>query len=367
MNTQELEKALDKVKSQVFLGNNASFLACIMCSLQFIWDTDVPTASVDGIVLRWNPTWFESLPVDTRKTVLLHELWHVARLHMIRRNNRDPEIWNDACDYVINNSLVADKYSFNGVVPLIDSKFDGLSEEEVYSLIYQSKDKQPNSFGNDLSESTSQQNQQITSIVVKAIQTAKLLNQGSTSIATIEEMVSKLMKPVIPWQTLLYRFFDSLVSEDTSWKRPNRRYQDMYMPSRCANDSYLKNLNYYFDVSGSVTSDEVARFNTEVKYIKETFNPEKLSIIQFDVKIQDVLIVNSEDDFDRIKVVGRGGTRLNPVREHIIDTKPTAAIIFSDLCCVPMQPLNLTIPIIWVVIANPSVTPTFGTTIHIER
>ena len=43
------------------------------------------------------------LSKEERLFVILHELWHVAKLHSIRRESRDPRLWNIACDYHINN------------------------------------------------------------------------------------------------------------------------------------------------------------------------------------------------------------------------------------------------------------------------
>ncbi|MFP3693432.1 DUF2201 family putative metallopeptidase, partial [Burkholderia sp. SIMBA_048] len=87
---QQLNRELDRTKSAVFLGKTAAFLGSILCSHNFVWSEEVPTAATNGITLWWNPSWFTKLPVETRKTVLVHELWHPARLHMLRLNGRCP-------------------------------------------------------------------------------------------------------------------------------------------------------------------------------------------------------------------------------------------------------------------------------------
>jgi hypothetical protein len=75
-----------------------------------------------------------------------------------------------------------------------------------------------------------------------------------------------------------------------------------------------------------------------------------------------------DDPFEEIKLIGRGGTCLSEVRQHIIDNEPTAAIIFSDLDCPPMEklPVGLNIPVIWVAIRNKSATVPFGSITHIQ-
>ena len=138
-----LDKELDKVKAQVFLNNNAAFYGSVLCSLSFSWDDEVKTACTDGVSIIWSPSFFKELDKDTRKTVLMHEVRHVAHLHELRRGNRDPEIWNIACDIRLNNDLENEKdstgkkiYSFKGVEwACKDHNYDVLGlmpEEDIY-------------------------------------------------------------------------------------------------------------------------------------------------------------------------------------------------------------------------------------------
>ena len=92
-----LRKELDRCKSSILMDSKNAFLGALMCQLKQDWDTTIPTACTDGTSIWWSPTWFLSLPKPARVTVQAHEVWHVARLHMIRRGNRDPRIWNYAC------------------------------------------------------------------------------------------------------------------------------------------------------------------------------------------------------------------------------------------------------------------------------
>ena len=54
----------------------------------------------------------------------------------------------------------------------------------------------------------------------------------------------------------------------------------------------------------------------------------------------------------------------------MIEHRPTAAVVFSDLCCHPMEPLppGITIPTIWVgVNARPDSQVHFGKLVHIRE
>lgn len=375
MSQDQLTRELDKVKSQVFLGSNASILGSLMCSMTFEWDSTIATASTDGECLWWNPDWFLSLPMNTRKTVLVHELLHVVKLHLLRAAGKQHKEWNRACDISINNALEDDGYSFEGTQPYKDQQYRGMVEEDIYASIVSSNQTIPsNTWGVDGDDSEGDlrpiddvKKHTIINNVVRAVHQANAAKQAGALLRQVTELVEKFMKPVVPWQTLLFNFFSALAEEDYSWNRPNRRYQDMYLPSLKIDETRLESLNYYFDVSGSVSSEEIARFNTEVRYIKETFNPDKLTTIQFDTRIQKTDVFMQEDTFKKLVVVGRGGTSLIPVRDHILETKPTAAIIFSDLYCPKMERLTKQIPVIWVAVGNPSAEVDFGKLIHIKR
>ena len=374
-----LSRQLDITKSKVFLDKrNAAFLGSLMCSLTFIWSRHLPTAATNAINFWWNPDWFLSLDPEVRKTVLMHELWHVARLHIVRLDGRNPRYWNYACDIRINNDLEREGSSFYGVEGCWkDKSFDDngiAAEEDIYDLITDQCDSNTvGSWGDpdgegDMVPLSNQEKQQMVNTVVQAVHQAKLAGQAGNLPGAIEQTLNKFLEPVIPWQTVLMQFFTDLLNEDYSWKRPNRRYHDMYLPSRFTDDGRLEHLIYYQDVSGSVSDAQMIRFNSEVKYIQETLKPQRLTLVQFDHIIQSVKEFKEEDPFDEIKIVGRGGTSFIPVREHIIENKPTAAIIFSDMWCDSMKPLppSNDIPIIWVAIDNKQATVPFGKLIHIK-
>ena len=364
----DLSRELDKVKSKLFFGSNASILGSLMCSCNFIWDDTVKTAATDGENIWWNPKWFKEIPPETRKTVLAHELWHIAKLHMLRFGTKNKKVWGEACDYSINNALVADGYTFEGVKPLIDPMFIDWAEEDIYDYLMQqmppsSPHCNDDDEADDLIEPSKEIKSNIVNNVVQASHQAKIAKSAGNLAGQVETVLGKYLKPIVPWQSLLYHFFTDLGNFDYSWARPNRRYQDMYLPSVKQDESVLLSLNYYFDVSGSVSDEDIKRFNSEVAYIKEAFCPKKLTVVQFDTCIRKIDVFTEDDPYDKLKVIGRGGTSLIPVHEHIQETLPNAAIIFSDLYCPPMEAVP--VPVVWVVIGNRNAKVNFGKVIHI--
>lgn len=380
LNMAHLDKELDKAKSSMFLGKNAAFLGSLLCSLNFQWTRSVKTAATNSVDLFWNPEFFMQLDPLVRETVLEHELWHAARLHHIRMGSRDPQVWNQACDIRINNDLEREGRSFIGVEECWkDKDIDAngiMAEEDIYDLLKQNPPPPPPSGGGSWGEGEADgdmlplsNGQQQTAInnVVQAIQQAKIAGQGGNIPGGIEELISKFLDPMVPWEQVLMQFFTDLLHEDYSWKRPNRRYQDMYLPSRFTDDGRLEHLMYFLDVSGSISDADILRFNSEVKYIQEVLKPQRLSLVQFDTRITSVKEFREEDPFDEIKVVGRGGTAWEPVRDYIEEHRPTAAVIFTDMgFWDPITPLNYDVPVIWAIQGNPRITGPYGKSIHIK-
>ena len=363
------ERLLERTKINAFLYKEAAFLGSIMSKLDFKWDDKIPTACASATILRWNPNWFENLTEESRIAVLLHELWHIARLHGLRGENKDHEIWNIACDIRINNDLIADGYTFTDAGGMFDLKLDKdkrMTEEEIYDYLIQNQIKMPlSAFGNDIDyiKPGSEEEHEIVQIVQSSSEFSKTYGLGTNS--EIEEIIMQHLKPRVPWRRLLRQYFLDISKDDWSWARPNRRYEDIYLPSMIDSGKLIA-LNYYIDTSGSISKEMLMRFNAELRAIHQDIRPNLLRVISFDTKIQEVTEISLDMPFKFFKFKGRGGTAIEPVFEHIEETKPAAAIVFSDMVFY-MPDKHPKTPIIWIIVNNPKIVPPFGKYIHISK
>ena len=373
MNLAEMEKALDKTKITIFLGSTAALLGSVMCSLDIMFDGRIDTACVGSKMIRWNPEFFERCTPKGRVFVLMHELWHIARLHRVRRNNRDHKRWNHACDYIINEWLFKEGYActpadVGGIEILLNKRYFGMCEEEVYNLLNADDFSQEASDDSmdDLPPSDEADEACDVPIVVRAVEAANQAGMPGTIPGEVIKYLAEYLNPLVPWQNILQKFFQELAESRITWRKPKRRYPDMYLPSRYKDTGRLNKLNYYLDVSGSVTKKDVLRFNSEFKYVKDTYHPEEMVQILFNTNIVSETVILENDVFtDAIFETG-GGTSFYYVREHIIESKPTAAVIFTDLGCSPMAQLPFDIPIIWVVVGKSKTPVPFGTPVYID-
>jgi predicted metal-dependent peptidase len=378
---QKLDKELDRVKTRVFLAKNAAFFGSLMTNLDFKWDEDCKTAYTNGIIIGWNPHYFLALSPRGRESIFMHELRHVAYLHCIRGGNRIHEIWNMAIDTILDNEMDHEGYEVDGAElfpasmfppsnTFVNHKYDNMSAEEIYEIyLEEAITILQNPLSGDVREPTQSDGgaHKVVANVIQAQAIAMLENSLAGNLpGDVEAYLKNFLQPKLPWEQLLMQFFNTLSESDYSWARPNRRYQDIYLPSIQLSEG-LDKINYYFDLSGSTSDQMVVRFNSEVKYIKDTFNPISLKLILFDTIIQDIIEYNQEDQFDRILIKGRGGTDLTLVREHIIEDKPDVCIIFTDMYVFPMEKLPYDIPIIWIVVNNPNAKVVEGKILHIKE
>ncbi len=400
-----LNRLLSRTKGQVFLHSKcAGFLGSMMTDHAYVWDETAPTAWCNGETVAFNPQFFMWMTPPARLTVLVHELMHTGFDHMSRfGTERCPDLWNQAADHVINNLLQDWGFEFDYLMqiePCLDTQYKGMTTEEVYDLLPkppsgmpmpqpQTGSGLPGGQGTAMPGSSPTPGPQgsqgplqsplsgdvrpspntaaaadVKAKQVKAIQAAQMSKSAGELPGEIVLQVEKFLNPILPWDQLLSRFYTELSQDDYSWKRPSRRYEDEYLPS-LDGDSKLDHLTYYIDISGSVTDEEVFRFLSEVKHIHDAHQPKKITIVTFDDGIRDEIVILDDDPFEKITVIGRGGTELDPVYHHIKKHKPTAAIVFSDLICHPMG-RDPGVPLVWIVVNNKAARVNFGKKVNIK-
>lgn len=363
----DINALYSKTKGQLFFKKRAGFLGPLLGKLKHEWTLDMPTAAISPTTLYWNPDFFLKCDTDTRVTVLGHELQHNARLHGLRRGNRNPHIWNVAGDHVINLDLKAHGYYMGGFPYIMDDKYIGWSTEQIYDDLSREFDKTGKLPKPDLGFDILpvEEEDRITAItnVVGAASIARMTGKPGDIPGETELVISEFLDPKLPWEVLLAQFFNELANDEYSYARPNRRYEDPILPGLSGRNG-LEHLIYYLDISGSIEDEHILRFNSEVKAVKERFEPELLTLVTFDTEIQDEYTFEKDEPFEKIVVTGRGGTDLRDVFEHARKHQPSAIIIFTDMeVRIPPDP---GIPIIWVCIDNPTATVPYGRLIHIS-
>lgn len=359
------------------------FLTSLYCSLKQFWREDIPTACVNSKMELWiNPEWFASISPAMRETLLAHELWHLAFMHVdpARLGNRCPDVWNAACDHAINLMLLEHGFTFDKFPPghpeagkpigLLDPRFKGMSAEEIYDILIKEGLPMTLPFGKDFDATPGQAISPaaaagITSAVVRAVTMSKMSGREAGSLpGSLVTLIDNLLNPRLPWDALLRRWLTELSQYGASWRRPSRRFEDIYMPGRTGQEG-LAHLRWYLDCSGSVTDSQLHAYASEIAGAKATHNPEQMTVTSFDTKLRDTWEFSSDQEITGLEFHGRGGTNLTEVFADIRKHRPSAAVIISDLFVdIPTQSPG--VPILWICVDNPEARVPFGTLIHLD-
>lgn len=325
-----------KARSRLILDN--PFFGTLCLRLKVVeWEQE--TGATDGVHLFYNPKWFEKLTDMERIGFLAHEVLHVVFLHITRRNERDATKWNVACDYAINNYLVAEGF----ILPkggLVDPQYNDMTAEAIYSMLPEQSSKllDPGKCGGVMdhpgtdgtSGKTSAIEAGLTVAIHQAAESAKA--QGKLS-GTMESVISDITDPKVDWKAVLARFLRANNKSDFTWVRPNRRFiaRGMYLPS--LHNPCLEEIVVAVDTSGSISDDELTQFTTETSYILHELAPERVQFLQCDTEVQNATEYTRESLPLKVTYEGRGGTRFRPVIDYVNENYPNAAalVYLTDL------------------------------------
>jgi len=127
---EQAERAMEEARAG--LVSTHPSLGYLSFKLKWFADPTCKTAWVDGVSVGFNPEFIMGCTKGQRKFVAAHEVGHPMLGHHLRRGDRDPELWNQACDYVLNWMLKDGNFDMlEGV--LLDRKFALMAVEEAYS------------------------------------------------------------------------------------------------------------------------------------------------------------------------------------------------------------------------------------------
>jgi predicted metal-dependent peptidase len=361
------------------------FYSSVLFSLKHIWKEEVGTAAVDGKNLFICPTFWCKLTPGGRVFVLAHECLHpiLEHLTLFKRFNlkkfddmTEHRLWNYAGDYVINLMLVDAGYEMP-TWALYDERFRGMTTYQVYKILHDEYKQKPWSledgdiiFPDDDGSAEAERRigelkRHITDITVKAsIQSEMAGEHPGTLPAEVRRVLKEALNPRLPFEIILANYMTAQYgASDYTFAKPNRRFfPDVYMPG--VQSPNLCNIACAFDVSGSVTDEELNSFGAGVRIIMEQLLPEKITVIEFDTELHGEPKELTEGTIvEDIKFHGGGGTDVTPVFRWANKNKPEVILIFTD-GGFDMPDMGVDSDIIWIIHGNPNWAADNGKVIH---
>lgn len=373
-------REMNQAKVGMMTNPDAVFISHITFSLKIKWDPDCArdggsVGYTDGIHIGVQPNNFRNLTPKQRIWFLAHESWHVALKHIARLNGLNPRLWNIACDYVINTMLHDAGYD---IPPdrYHDIKYRNMSAKQVYDLLLKEDPaslpdpdddiKEPaDGGGGDLPPELQQHIDQMIISAHVAQKEHDMRNGVATSLpGGMELLLQNLLEPMIPWETLLARFVMMNKRTRYSMMHPKAIFlPEFHIPS--LKGKGLGNVAAAVDTSGSAMH-MLTPFVSELYNLFASQRPEKLHVIDFDTRINNVHEITGLHQFDDLSFAGSGGTRIHEVIHWAIDNRPDFLIMLTD-GEFPIPEEEPPVPVLWVIYDNPNFTAPYGEVAHIRK
>ena len=358
---------------------------------------DHPTACTNGRDEMYGRDFVDSLNDAELRFLVLHEVYHKLYKHLItwrHLHDDDPQLANQACDYVINVKIADDNKDGWATMPqggCYSEKYRGWDSAAVFHDIREngspqdqqqgsgqgSGDGQPQSpQGFDdhdwdgAAELTPDEKRELARDVDEAIRQGALIagKVGSGGDRDLDD----LLTPQIDWREVLREFINTTCAGNdySTWQRPNRRYvsSGYYMPSGISEQ--VGELVIAVDTSGSIGQVELTAFMSEIKSICDTVQPEAIRLLYWDTKVcqDEKYDVHQLDDLVKTtKPKGGGGTSVECVPAYLTEhgVKPQAAIVLTDGYLGGSWG-QWSCPVLWCILDNRSAKPDTGKHVHIK-
>jgi|TARA_R110000772_G_scaffold49811_7_gene114694 predicted metal-dependent peptidase len=339
-----------------FFGNMATRLQIKEC------DDWCPTAATDGRNLFFNTEFFSKMTSKEIEFVIAHEILHCVFDHMTRREDRDPQLHNIACDYIVNNTLVRDNIGEKpkNVQIFQDWKYDGWASEAVYDDIYKKGKEQmeqlgklldehidwekgestggttqgPNSSGKGKGPTYSKEElENIKNEIKESMMSAAQAAGAGNLPAEIERIIQQFTEPKMNWRELLQQQIQSVIKNDYTFSRPSRKgwHSGIILPG--TNYDETIDICIAIDTSGSIMNQQVEDFLGEVQSIMEQYRDYNIKIWCFDTDVHNEQDFNtSSETLESYKIEGGGGTDFMANWEYMKenDIVPKKFIMFTD-------------------------------------
>lgn len=300
----------------------------------------VSTAITDYKRCLYNPDFFTSLNIKEKLFLVCHEVGHVFLKHDMRCGKRNRAIWGKAADYELNAML----RGMGLIMPacgLYSSRFEGISAEEIYNiLVEENPDWLTNPPKNDdvhfVASNQSPVEKQLLEAQVDLLinQSVEMALASGISLeelpATLQGIITRVRKPKLnPIKAYGNLLSASFGFSKFNYSKPHKKSTDvMYRPSR--QGTSVKTAYFYMDASGSVDDHLFSVYVAAVEVSIRRLKPKNIKIILFDSGIRSEISIKRPSDVYKIDLIGRGGTNIGPVIEHIHKHKPDLAVVFTD-------------------------------------
>jgi predicted metal-dependent peptidase len=311
------------------------FFATLSMFAPFVVNENIPALATDGRKIHVNPSYLDEITHGEIDALLLHEVLHLALLHVPRRGDRDGTRWNIAADIVV-NAIVADDAGLplpEGTIR--DPELEHLPVEEIYELL---DDDALADLGlvdlidapieaGELGEAERAEIAEFWEDALREAQAVQNASSHGKMPAGMQRHLANLGESRMDWRTLLWRY---LVVTPTDFGGYDRRHvwQGLYLETLVHRPA---TLYVAVDTSGSITRDVLRSFLSEVQGIISIYPHMNIQLYYSDASLHGPYSLSRREPPP--PAVGGGGTSFVPFFDAISDERDlddTACVYLTD-------------------------------------
>lgn len=367
------------------------FFGSLALFLQPREDPSTQTMRTEGFDLIYHDDFIQSLVHTGGITLLMgalvHEVLHAALQHIWRRGTRDKDLWDMACDYVVNQIVKEQGLQLPPGVFLSD-RFKGMSADAMYNILLQELPPKPGDEANRKSPSgqsgrakhrekkpdgkllddhsrwdknksgqdeSTDSNAEAATWKMRTAQAAQDARQRGHLPAGMIQIIENILYPKLDWKQALASFVQPTRS-DYTFIPPDRRFDYVFLPE--FGSEGLEEVVVAIDTSGSVWRF-YKRFISEMVNIVHSYPEFKGYIAHCDTAVQ--LFQELDPDNIPLQFKGSGGTNFRPLFQEIEKRgiNPSLMVFLTDGdATLPKKPPHY--PVLWVLTGENSPIPHFG-------
>jgi predicted metal-dependent peptidase len=371
----------------------------------------IPTACTNGKDVIYGRAFVDGLNDKELAFLVLHEAMHKAYRHLMvwqKIAKENPLLANLAMDYVINLQLV--DYNKPDVIQMprdkdgnlmgaLDEKYRGMDTKQVYDLLKQEMENQPESGDGDgqgqegqggqgdgkskclddhdwenAQEMSEEEKEKLAGEIDQALREGAML--AGKMNGNLSKEMDELLHPKVDWKEALREFVKTAMmgNDRSTWRKPHKRYIGMNIVMPSYHSEKIGRIAVGVDTSGSIGTAELCQFLGEVKSICDEVKPEGIDLLYWDSRVAKHEVYNGnevETLTDATKPAGGGGTEPGCVPQYMSKNNllPECTVMLTDGYffnggCGDWSGVNS--PVLWCVKGNKSFVPSVGKSVYVE-
>tara|TARA_B100001250_G_C19807736_1_gene794179 strand:+ start:1509 stop:2669 length:1161 start_codon:yes stop_codon:yes gene_type:complete len=317
-------------KCKIQVRKECEFFGALMLFASIVKSESIETAATDGKDIFFNEKFLKNLNSSEQNALMLHEVLHMALLHVTRRQSRDPHIWNIAADIVVNDLIIRNTSFKLPKGAIIDKQYSDKSVEYIYECLLKNnnyKNKQYQLGISDLKNpSEESQANQLTEVdqleiesywrdkiqVLKNTISDRETANGQGNIpAGMSKEIEVFLEPEVDWRHALWKYVGKTPVDFDDLDR-RFLYRGLYLEGLLTE---ALQVSVCIDTSGSISNKLLDQFLGELKGILNAYPHVKCDLFFADTRIDGPHEIQSIAEMPPVS--GFGGTSFVPFFNYL--------------------------------------------------